>query len=318
MEEEDYILLVTSVVIPAFALFIWVFEQNMLVPILGFSTPIVLLVLKHKFTKKLKLRDDRKQHTRDIQKIYHMVAQMGIRESNGKFIFTFPPNYRPDVDYDYLEQSINGNLDLSYEPIDEKYLYLCEDYKHYDNALKHLKHRKYSDIHKHWKKMHNLCNDLNKKPLFRTKLEDVITKKMQEQLPEIIYGYMSKPNYCYPNSIYDFIYNSFTKYENSSDAPSLELVNVTEQNEKWIRPTGCSGAHLVVDDANNTCFERYKKIYKDMLDDSDLRNYRNNELDIRQKINSEKEKFTEKLKDLAKRLDTGEMIKGKCNGCPTI
>ena len=317
MEMEYSFLLVTSIIHQISTLFVWALEQNVLTLILGIIV-VIIAVWKYKSKNKLELRSDKKQHTRDIQKIYHMVAQIGIRESNGKFIFTFPPNYRPSVDYDYLEQSINGNLDLSSEPIDEKYLRQCEDYKYYDNALKHLKHWKYKNIYKHWKTMNDLCNNLNKKLLFRTKLEDVINKKMQEQLPEISYGYMSKPNYCYPNSIYDFIYTSFTKYENSFTAPSLELVNVTGQNEKWIRPTGCSGAHLVVDGANYTCFERYIKIYKDILDDFNLRNYLNDEWNIIQKINPEQEKFTEKLEDLAKRLDTGEMIKGKCNGCPTI
>ena len=317
MEIEYSFLLVTNIIHQISTLFVWALEQNVLALILGVIVAIIA-VWKYKSKNKLELRSDKKQHTQDIQKIYHMVAQIGIRESNEKFIFTFPPNYRPSVDYDYLEQSINGNLDLSSEPIDEKYLYQCEDYKHYDNALKHLKHRKYSDIYKHWKTMNDLCDNLNKKPLFRTKLKDVINKKMQEQLPEIHYGYMSKPNYCYPNSIYDFIYNSFTKYENSSDAPSLELVNITGQNEKVIRAIDCSKIHIIIDGTNNTYFERYKKIYNDVLNDSNLRNYRNNELNIRQKINPEQEKFTEKIKDLAKRLDTGEVIKGKCNGCPII
>ena len=316
MEIEYSFLLVTSIIHQISTLFVWALEQNVLALILGVIVAIIA-VWKYKSKNKLELRSDKKQHTQDIQKIYHMVAQIGIRESNGKFIFTFPPNYRPGVDYDYLEQSINGNLDLSSEPIDEKYLHQREDYKHYDNALKHLKHRKYSDIYKHWKKMRNLCKDLNKKPLFRTKLEDVINKKMQEQLPEINHGYAPKPNYCHLEYIYNFIYTSFIQFEHISIS-SLELVNITGQNEKVIRQTGYLEIHLVIDGTNNTCFERYKKICNDIVDDNNLRNYLNDEWKIIQQIDSEKEKFTEKLEDLAKSLDTGEMIKGKCTGCPTI
>ena len=311
MENDNFVLIVAGGVISAFSsLTIATYEQELLLHALVPSMTFVTFLLNYNLKKKMILHDDRKKHTQDIQKIYYLLTDVVIRENDRKkkFVRTFPREYIPNKYHEHLKRFMLGESEPLNDRIDEEYLDQSPNYKYYEFALEHLKCRKYKDIYKNWKEIHNLLDDLNKKPSFRTKLKELINEKMQDQLPEIKQGYSQEPNYCYPVRIFEFILDSI---QSENNTVSLELIN-RENNDQLIRSIGDSEEHIIIDCTNYTCFERYKNMCNDILCDNNLRKYFDHEHMIMQKIHSEIEQFAKKLGELAKRLDAGEIIVGKC------
>lgn len=315
MERKDYAIIAGLVVgVIIINLTMWLLDKDPW-PLNSFIIPavmIMLFVISQRSKKRQELHSDVRKHTLDIQRIYHMLTDVEISEERQKFTLMFPERYRLNIDYDLLEQKVVGEVDPSVGQISEERLHNYNDYKYYEFALEHLKHKKYKNIYNHWHTIKKLRDKLNTRPSFQTKLRETINKKIHKELPELdLRSWESESNHYDSERIFEFVFNAFIQFGHSS-VRSLEVTTHTSKNKKWIIPKGGNYPHIIIDDTNVTCFDRYKKLCEDILDDTDLRKYLDDELEIIKKTWAEIRQFAEKLRVLATRLEAGEMIEGKC------
>ena len=272
---------------------------------------------------KRSLREDRKNHTKDICKIYKLLLGVIIREENTKkrenlqtkrdekIILKFPSEYKAKNDFTHLEQIINGENDTSFQYISKESLDYYDNYRYFDYAITHLKHRTYKNIDSHWQKIQKMLEESNTKIRFIVKLIDTLDEKMKQHLPDLTMSWkFDQHNYYYHDTVLQFILSCFKSKQYSTS--SLELRPTGDKSSKWIMPKYARTPHMVIEYENNTYFETYKKILEDIIKDEKLKEMFDNEINSDVKILEVIEQFTNELENLIKRLEAGELIEGKC------
>ena len=274
------------------------------------STAFILTDLTQ---SKRSLRDDRKNHIRDIYKMFRIISQVSIKQENKQFILSFRKKY---INYKTMsDDELLTRVDDNYEDdigIPINYIDNYEEFEYFDMAIKHLKHKKYKDIYQHWENTKKLLEELNEKKLS----EDVINEKIKSQMKEFFPDF-NKYSYEYDNTydpvvIMDMILALWRK-----QSENLSMLVIKKHGEKYcIITKHGTRSQMIATNETKLDVEKYKEFLKSIIIDESLKETHQEEITIYNKIISELSNFSSKLESLIKKLKTTNNLKGKCDSCP--
>ena len=275
---------------------------------------VVLFFLSNIIQDRRDVRNDRKDHTKDLYEIYKRIAEVGFTEEKDKLTRTYPSELT-DHNYTSLEKIFEDSN--PFPRISEKYLYLYNEYEYFDFAIEHLKHKKYKNIFQCWEKSNKLIDEYNDSPKFMEYLLKKIRKSMSESFPQ----FEEKKGSMFPDQFYkiksvtDYIMN---KIEYIQDYPAETIFNdlIIDRlgsEQSCICAKGSSiQSQLASTNKTNLDLEKYKKILELIMKDKKFRDLLDTNNKKRLEIIEEQEQFKKELQSLITRLKAGELIEGTC------
>lgn len=283
------------------------------------AAQIMLFLLSQRFQNRRSSRNEKKAHAQHICEVYKLLTIVRIEQ--GKFqrpweyFLKFSQEYKSFVGRS-LEELLDNEQPA--EPLYEDQLKYCPAYDHYKTALKHLEHRKYRHIYKHWEKTKNLLDELNGKTNIEKRLQGVIKEKMDQYfpaLPSVVSGIEPSDNYNV-DCIIQFMMAYFRDRDFSNHALASLAYGESDGTKfiysQWRR----NDFHIIMRSDDNLDFETYKKLMKEMLDDTSLKDFYNEFANEYTNIIKELTDFQDKLEELVNDLKINVPLEGKCQVCP--
>lgn len=284
------------------------------------ATEIMLFLFNQLFQNRRNSRDDKKEHAQHICKVYKLLTMVSIEQDGSqrswKHSLKFSKGYTQLVVPSTGEVVGCEELD---KPLHENELEYCSDYDYYEAALKHLEHREYRHIYKQWGKTRNLLDELNSKASVEERLRDVIEEKMNRYFPALqsaASGTELSDHYDV-DRIIQFMLHCFGDPGFVNHALNY-LAYGEEDGTKFIHSQRRhNDFHIIVRSDNNLDFETYKKLVKEILDDTSLKDFYNEFADECKNVTKELSDFRAKLRALVNELKVSVPLEGKCKGCPS-
>lgn len=280
----------------------------------------MLLLFSQLFQNKDSLRNEKKEHAQHICKVYKLLTIVRIEQGRfqkpWEYFLKFSKEYKSFVNKSLEELLDDEEPD---EPLYEDELKDYSAYDYYETALKHLTHRKYKDIYNHWEKTKSLLDELNGKTSIEERLQDVIAEKMNRYFPTLksaTSGIEALDNYSV-NSIIQFMMICFRNQDLANHALASLDYGESDRTKFIYSQWGRNDFHIIMRSDGNLDFDTYKKLVKEMLDDTSLKDFYNEFVDDYKSIIKELDNFTAKLDKLVNDLKINVPLKGKCKGCPS-
>lgn len=286
------------------------------------AAQIMLFLFGQWFQNRRSSRNEKKDHTQHICEVYKLLTIVGIRQGRfqrpWEYFLMFSQEYTSFADKPLEELLDNKKLA---EPAYEDQLKYYPAYDHYETALKHLGNRKYKHIYRHWEKTKNLLDELNAKTSIEERLQDVINEKVNHYFPTLpsVTSGTELPDYYNVDRIVQFMMRYFGNQDFANHA--LDSLDYDGSDGTTFKPVYShwwpNDFHIIIRSDYDLDFETYKKLVKEMLDDTSLKDFYNEFADEYRNITKELADFRDELEKLVNNLKIGVPLEGKCKGCPS-
>lgn len=282
----------------------------------GFITvEIILNMINWILQDKNNVRNDLKDHTKDINKVFIKMTESYIREGRDGLAITLPREDRNEnSNWQIMQDMQNPRSDGYHDRVDIKYVHLHSDLYYFEYAEEHLK-KGYKDIYKHWKETKKLIQEFNSRPKrIRRTIEDMVNEKIIEFFPNFqkYWGESDNPNFYEPQTITSII-KSFLDYP---EAVRDSFV-IKQRNEMNVIVSKFDFTMYFLGSKDKIDLEQFNRFINSILDDPNILKMHKEETELDTKIRNELSQFTEKLKVSVKPLKANKLLEGRCDGCPS-
>lgn len=266
---------------------------------------------------KRNIREDKKDHAKDISSIFNFMTDIGVRISinrkNPDEIFEELKIILPTKE-GLLRRSmfLKGDFQMPepHHDVELDYLRYHDEYYYYNESMEHLK--KYKDTYKHWEKTINLIDKFNQEKTMRDNIKGMLAVKMKEG-----FNLTSKceketdSSIYYDSSIIDRILQAMYSPE-QYHFKDLEKTH-TDQDYTWIIPK--MGQSPFVVSKQDIDLDKFIQLLKSFVDNESLKTKYDEENKKLEEINNELEQFKTKIKQLIKEIKYNP-LKRACKSCP--
>lgn len=284
------------------------------------ATQIMLFLFSQRFENRRSARNEKKEHAQDICQVYKLLTiaeiEQGMHKRPWGYSLKFARGYTPILHPSTGEPTIFETLE---EYLAEDELKHYPNYDYYEAALKHLEHREYKCIYTHWEKTKNLLDELNDKTSIEERLQGALKEKMSHYFPALqsaASGIKSSDNYN-AGYIIQFIMNHFRERDPTDHALASLAYGESDGTKSIYPQRNRNESHIIMGSDGNLDFETYKKLVKEMLDDTSLKDFYNEFTGEYKNITKELNDFRDELNTLVNKLKIGVPLEGKCKGCPS-